>query len=204
MAESLRRYTGDPAVARRLPPVPGTIRPPARDLQALLLLALGRGHARHDRPAQELQSVHAGRRPDTAHGNDRCRHHPAAGEGWPRCADAGPFHPVRRLVAVRVTGGVVLHRAYADRWRRLVSARRHPSRRRGLDGARTIASARVTKPAAAIDRIETADGRVSAIIADDGERIPVSAVVSNMDSVRTYRDLIGGAAGRGVQQGPPL
>jgi phytoene desaturase len=45
----------------------------------------------------------------------------------------------------------------------------------------------------AIARIESESGRVVAIVAEDGERIPVSAVVSNMDSVRTYRELIGGA-----------
>ncbi len=37
------------------------------------------------------------------------------------------------------------------------------------------------------------DGRAAAVETDDGETIPVSAVVSNMDSVRTYRELVGGA-----------
>jgi diapolycopene oxygenase len=46
----------------------------------------------------------------------------------------------------------------------------------------------------AISKIETANGQVTAVVADDGERIDVSAVVSNMDSVRTYRELIGGSA----------
>ena len=48
------------------------------------------------------------------------------------------------------------------------------------------------EPGRGIARIETDRGRVVAVIAEDGEKIPVSAVVSNMDSVRTYRELVGG------------
>ncbi len=36
-------------------------------------------------------------------------------------------------------------------------------------------------------------GRVTAVETDTGETVPVAAVVSNMDSVRTYRELVGGA-----------
>ena len=43
----------------------------------------------------------------------------------PRRADARPLHAVRRLVAVRLAGRAVQHRAHADGRRRLVSARRH-------------------------------------------------------------------------------
>lgn len=39
------------------------------------------------------------------------------------------------------------------------------------------------------------DGAAAAILIADGERAPVSAVVSNMDSVRTYRELLGGPDG---------
>ncbi len=46
-----------------------------------------------------------------------------------------------------------------------------------------------------VRRIATANGAVSAIETDDGETVPVSGVVSNMDSVRTYGELIGGTAG---------
>ncbi|MFP4002668.1 MAG: phytoene desaturase family protein [Alphaproteobacteria bacterium] len=38
--------------------------------------------------------------------------------------------------------------------------------------------------------------RVTGIETDSGERVALSAVVSNMDSVRTYRELIGGGIGR--------
>lgn len=41
-----------------------------------------------------------------------------------------------------------------------------------------------------VSRIETENGRVSGIRLIDGERIPLAAVVSNRDAVRTFRDLI--------------
>jgi phytoene desaturase len=43
-----------------------------------------------------------------------------------------------------------------------------------------------------ISRVHARDGRVSAVETDDGEIIEVSAAISNMDSVRTYRELVGG------------
>jgi len=46
-----------------------------------------------------------------------------------------------------------------------------------------------------IARIERLGGRVSAVVSDSGERTPVAACVSNMDSVRTYRELVGGEPG---------
>ena len=42
--------------------------------------------------------------------------------------------------------------------------------------------------------IDVEGGRVRAIRTAAGERLPFDAVVSNMDSVRTYRELVGGAA----------
>ncbi|MBA3598657.1 MAG: phytoene desaturase [Methylibium sp.] len=42
----------------------------------------------------------------------------------------------------------------------------------------------------AIAHIQTAGGRVSAVVTEAGERVPVHAVVSNMDAVRTYRELL--------------
>ncbi len=51
-----------------------------------------------------------------------------------------------------------------------------------------------------IARIEREDGRedgaVCGVLTEGGERVALSAVVSNMDSVRTYRELIGGQTGR--------
>lgn len=44
-----------------------------------------------------------------------------------------------------------------------------------------------------VRRLEVTDKRVTAVETEVGERIPVSAVVSNMDSVRTYEELVGGA-----------
>jgi phytoene desaturase len=43
-----------------------------------------------------------------------------------------------------------------------------------------------------VNRITTKGGRAAGIETKDGEITPVSAVVSNMDSVRTYRELVGG------------
>jgi phytoene desaturase len=47
-----------------------------------------------------------------------------------------------------------------------------------------------------VNRITTEGGRVAGVETVDGQITPVSAVVSNMDSVRTYRELVGGAAER--------
>ncbi|WP_114859053.1 phytoene desaturase family protein [Azospirillum brasilense] len=44
-----------------------------------------------------------------------------------------------------------------------------------------------------VRRLEVTGKRVTAVETEGGERIPVSAVVSNMDSVRTYEELVGGA-----------
>ncbi|MBY6263758.1 phytoene desaturase [Azospirillum sp. 412522] len=43
-----------------------------------------------------------------------------------------------------------------------------------------------------VRRLQVEGGRVVAVETDGGERIPVSAAVSNMDSVRTYQELVGG------------
>lgn len=39
-------------------------------------------------------------------------------------------------------------------------------------------------------RIETANGRVTGVVTDRGEHIPLAAVVSNSDAVRTHRELL--------------
>ncbi len=52
-----------------------------------------------------------------------------------------------------------------------------------------------------IVRIEREGGCVSGVVTQSGERIALSAVVSNMDSVRTYRELISGEAGRRFARG---
>ncbi|NUB16248.1 phytoene desaturase [Azospirillum brasilense] len=44
-----------------------------------------------------------------------------------------------------------------------------------------------------VRRLEVTGKRVTAVETEGGERIPVSAAVSNMDSVRTYEELVGGA-----------
>ena len=47
-----------------------------------------------------------------------------------------------------------------------------------------------------VSRIHVQDGKVVGVETSTGDRIPASAVVSNRDSVRTYRELIGGDIGR--------
>ncbi len=47
-----------------------------------------------------------------------------------------------------------------------------------------------------IRRIVADRGAVSAVETEAGETVPLSALVSNMDSVRTYRELVGGEAAR--------
>lgn len=47
-----------------------------------------------------------------------------------------------------------------------------------------------------VSRLITDNGSAVALAMKDGSRIDVSAVISNMDSIRTYDELIGGAAGR--------
>ncbi len=47
-----------------------------------------------------------------------------------------------------------------------------------------------------IARITQSGGRADGVVTEAGETVPLSAVVSNMDSVRTYRELVGGAADR--------
>lgn len=52
------------------------------------------------------------------------------------------------------------------------------------------------RPGTGVRRIVGEDGRVTAVETDTGEVVPVAAVVSNMDSIRTYRDLLGGDPAR--------
>ncbi len=48
------------------------------------------------------------------------------------------------------------------------------------------------RPGTGIARILSQDGRAAGVVTDSGETVRLSAVVSNMDSVRTMRELVGG------------
>jgi diapolycopene oxygenase len=48
------------------------------------------------------------------------------------------------------------------------------------------------RPGVEVTRVLSEGGRVSGVETETGERVPLGAVVSNMDSVRTYRELVGG------------
>ncbi|WP_375262688.1 phytoene desaturase family protein [Palleronia sp.] len=51
-----------------------------------------------------------------------------------------------------------------------------------------------------VAHIETQGGRARAVVTGRGERVAVDRVVSNMDSVRTYRELVGGDAWTSFQK----
>lgn len=51
------------------------------------------------------------------------------------------------------------------------------------------------RPGIEVTGIETEGGAVKAVIAG-GERVACDAVISNMDAIRTYKELVGGATGR--------
>jgi phytoene desaturase len=53
---------------------------------------------------------------------------------------------------------------------------------------------------ATVKRIDHAQGRVTGVTLTDGRSFEVGAVVSNMDAVRTYRELIGGATAAGFER----
>jgi diapolycopene oxygenase len=78
---------------------------------------------------------------------------------------------------------------------------------RGGTGALVEALARLARKVGvtvctgvSIRRILIERGQARGIETDIGERIPLSAVVSNMDSVRTYRELVGGHLGARFQR----
>jgi len=51
-----------------------------------------------------------------------------------------------------------------------------------------------------VQRILTDNGKVTGVLTDNGETLPFSTVVSNMDSVRTYRELVAGRVGERFDQ----
>ncbi len=105
-------------------------------------------------------------------------------------ADAGPFRAVCRQFAVSVAGGAVQHCAYADHRGRVVSDGRDARGARcpGEAGGRSGRGFAPTGVRRILMRAARG-GRGTAT----GESCRLSAVVSNMDSVRTYRELVGGA-----------
>jgi diapolycopene oxygenase len=59
----------------------------------------------------------------------------------------------------------------------------------------------VLRTGADVCRLVIDEGRVRAVEMADGERIALGAVVSNMDSVRTYQELVGGAPAASFARG---
>jgi diapolycopene oxygenase len=56
------------------------------------------------------------------------------------------------------------------------------------------------RPGEGVGRIETRAGRVTGVITDSGEAVACAAVVSNMDAVRTRRELLDGGQTDGMAQ----
>ena len=52
------------------------------------------------------------------------------------------------------------------------------------------------RPSTGVARVLSENGRAVGVVTEGGETVRLSAVVSNMDSVRTYRELVGGAPQR--------
>ncbi len=52
------------------------------------------------------------------------------------------------------------------------------------------------RPSTGIAKITSDNGRVTGVVTEQGETVRLSAVVSNMDSIRTYRELVGGSPAR--------
>ena len=59
----------------------------------------------------------------------------------------------------------------------------------------------VVRTSDGVRRITSADGRVTGVETESGERVELDAVVSNMDSVRTYEELIGGKVAEAFNKG---
>jgi len=54
-----------------------------------------------------------------------------------------------------------------------------------------------------VTRIHTENGQAKAVVTSEGERFAFDRIVSNMDSVRTYRELIGGSVWDAFSKGRP-
>ncbi len=52
------------------------------------------------------------------------------------------------------------------------------------------------RPSTEITGLDIENDTLRAVVTDSGERVPVSAAVSNMDAIRTYAELVGGDAAR--------
>ena len=109
--------------------------------------------------------------------------------------DARSFHAVCGLGSRRIARGTLRHRPHADQRGSLVSAGRHRGRAAGIDPTRDRAGRRDP------DRQRECGASCSPATVASGEsrrrrarRIPLDAVVSNSDAVRTHRELLGGKA----------
>ena len=179
------------------------VREAARGLREVLLLELGRGHrATRWTCKQEPRPRDAARRDGAAHG-----HAPSRGTIRKRVRDARVAQMLdhfAQYVGSSPYGSPAVLCSIAHMQtgrRRVVSDGRHARRAGGAAKPRRASSASRSAPAPASraghDRGRPRD---AASITEAARRIALSAVVSNMDSVRTYRELVGGAPGAALRQ----
>ena len=205
-----RRCRTDDPGARRVRPrrgrqpglsqVPRPLRAARRHLRALLLLAVDRLAPRH------VRSDDRGRASRRWATSSRCALEHRGGDdpgprgrrpGRPRCSTTSRSTSALRPTSRRPCSAAspTCRPAEGD----LVSPRRHPRRRRGAGPAGRRARRRVPcQSGVQSDPHRRRRRRSAASCLDDGERVPLAAVVSNCDSVRTHRELLAGtpAAGR--------
>ena len=157
------------------------------------------GPVRHHRLPRQLQPGHPARRDGAAHGPDGGQGDPRPRAGRAAGADAGPLLPVRRLQPLPRAGGAVLASATCRRAR--ASGIPHGGTRAVAEGLAKLAAtwAPSCAPASEVTGFDVENGAVVAVRDRGGERIACDAVVSNMDAIRTYRELLGGEAARALR-----
>ncbi|MFC6775532.1 phytoene desaturase family protein [Methylobacterium gregans] len=200
MAAEMDRFVPGAGAGRAIK-IPLHLRAPARGLGKILLLEAGRGPVRHDQHPGEHEPRHPAGCALLAHARLGRQHHPRQGEGRPPRPDARPLRAVCRLLALRRAGGALRHRPHADGGRSLVPD----------GGTRAVAEAlaklagelgATLKPGSEVTGLDIENGAVRGVRTRDGTAA-FDAVISNMDSVRTYKELVGGEVGRAYEKKNP-
>ena len=139
-----------------------------------------------------------------ADGHDGRGHGAEARARRPRRADARPLHPVRRLVARRLARRALRHRPHADGRRASGTRWAAPARCRWRWRSWPRELGVEFRPSTERPPHRHAPGQARRRRRDRrrARRSRCDAVVSNMDAVRTYRELLGGDIGAQVRAPP--
>jgi phytoene dehydrogenase-like protein len=181
-------------VRARLQALPGHLGPSPRRVEPLLLLeARGRPLRHHQHPRQP-QSLDAEGRAVPAHGIVGRGHDPQQGEGRASRADARSLRAICGLVPYGAPAVLcaIAHMQAADGvWYPMGGTRAV------AEGLMKLASELgVTfKPSSDVGSLKVESGKVTGLTLADGTAAAYDNVISNMDSVRTYRELVGGEVG---------